>query len=219
MIDRKTVWITSALTFAMLIAAIWRIALLPDWMEFPLGNGRTLHHSYFALFLFVPPLWIIGALGLVAARRWLIRSSVENIRPWKKWHSLLLICGGVLMTAMQFSIIARSLSTNNILNPMVMTRIFTVATGVLMIATGNRLPKLPWLTSRLNILSLPPAQGAEFLRLQGWLNVCVGTAFVLAGALLPYRLAFAVMLGTLTATFIVIVIRRVQLKRGQNSVL
>ena len=217
MIDRKTLWITMSLSVIMLAAAVWRIALLPDWMEFPAGNGRTLHHSYFAFFLFLPPLWMIVSLGFVAARNWLARSAAKNVRPWTKWHGTLLIAGGLLVTAMQFSIIARSLSTNDILNPMVMTRIFTVATGVLMIATGNRLPKLPWLASRLEILDLPPAQGAELLRFQGWLNVCVGAVFILAGAFLPFRLTFAIMLGTVTATFIVILIRRAQLKRERSN--
>jgi uncharacterized membrane protein len=217
MIDRKTLWITLALAALMLTAAVWRIALLPDWTEFPLGNGRMLHHSYFALFLFVPPFWMIVALGIVAARNWLARGVAESIRPWTRWHSTLLIAGGALMTAMQFSIVARSLSTDDILNPMMMTRIFTVATGVLMIATGNRLPKLPWLASRLAILDLPPAQGAELLRFQGWLNVCVGAAFVLAGAFFPFRFMFPVMFGTVTATLIVTQLRRTQLKRERSK--
>jgi len=216
MIDRKTLWITSALAAIMLAAAVWRIALLPDWMEFPVGNGRTLHHSYFALFLFVPPLWMAFFLGVVEIRRWMARGAAENIRPWKKWHSLVLISGGVLVTAMQFSIIARSLSTGDILNPFAMTRIFTVATGLLMIAAGNRLPKLPWLASRLTILDLPSAKGAELLRFQGWLNVCVGVVFVLTGAFFASHLLL-VMLSTVTAALIVVQIRRAQLKREQSS--
>jgi hypothetical protein len=217
MIDRKTLWITLTLATIMLAAAAWRIALLPDWMEFPAGNGRTLHHSRFALFLFMPPLWMLAFLVIVAIKRRMRSGAREDFRPWAKWHGVQFIAFGVLVTAMQFFLIARSLGIADTLNPLAMVRTSVVATGILMIVTGNRLPKLPWLASRLKILELPPAQGAEFLRFCGWVQVGMGIIFVLGGAFLPYKLMMSVMLGVTVSVLIIAPLRRVQLKRERRG--
>jgi hypothetical protein len=66
-------------------------------------------------------------------------------------------------------------------------------------------------------LELPPAQGAEFLRFSGWLQVSMGTIFVLGGAFLPYKLMMSVMLGVTVSVFIIAPLRRAQLKRERRN--
>jgi len=213
MIDREAFLISGVFLTVMLVAATWRVAMLPDWTLYSAIGGSTAAHTYHALRLFFAPLWLALFMGLIAIRGWVKRGTKDELYPWRRQGDLMLIFCGALVTASQLFMIARSLGLATTVDPLTISRAGFVLIGSLITVTGNHLPKMPWLQSRVKILSLSSEQGAKFLRFSGWLSVIAGVSIVICGALLPAKLIGPVMSVISFGVIGISVLRRMHLKR------
>ncbi len=215
MINRKAIWITAVFVIVMVAAAIWRLSLLPDWTLFTYTGASTTRHTTYWTGLFQPPSWVLLFMGLLAASGFNKSGPKDEVHAWKNWYSFLLISFGVIVSAIQFLTIARSLGVTSALDPIAVDRAEIALLGLLIIVTGNQLPKLPWLQSRIALLQLAPVQGENYLRVRGRLIVVTGIAVVVSASLMSVKLVAPVIIVVALGCVGVSILWRVQLKRRQ----
>ena len=112
MIDRKAFWISSALVFVMLVAAVWRVSHLAHvdataevWRGRAYGNSASIN----SLVLLVEPGTVFFIVARLAMRGWLAKASDEALQPWKKWSAFVLVAyQRHRHVAPEFYVIARS---------------------------------------------------------------------------------------------------------------
>ena len=215
MINRKAIWITIVFVIVMVAAAVWRLSLLSDWTLFTYtGVSTTRHHNYWTG-LFQPPSWVLLFMGILVVSGLNKRGPKEKVHAWKNWYSFLLISFGVIVSAIQFLTIARSLRVTTALDPIAVDRAEIALLGLLIIVTGNQLPKLPWLQSCIALLQLTPVQGENYLRVRGRLTVVTGIAVVVSASLMPVKLVPAVIIAVAFGCIGISIICRAKLKRQQ----
>jgi len=215
MIDRKALWISITVLLAMLAAGIWRFSMLPDWHHLPL-DGPASKHAVNGLVLFISPFGLFVATVSMYGRKWFAAGSDEAVRPWRRWSTMFVISYCALVGLMQAFIIARSLGYGLAVDRMSFARIAMAAAGILLMAAGNVMPKLPGLSMRLRCLQLDPWQQNRQLRLSGKLMFGLGLSMVCIAAflpLLPQKILFPLILGPCLAMTAALLWHRVKLKR------
>jgi hypothetical protein len=213
MINRKAVLISTLFVIVMVAMAIWRLSLLPDWTLFTYtGVGATRHHNYWTG-LFQPPSWLILFMGILAISGWNKHGPREAVDAWRNWYSFLLISFGVIVTAIEFLTIGRSLGVTANLDPIAVDRAEIALLGLLIMATGNHLPKLPWLQSRIALLRLTPVQGENYLRVRGRLTVATGIAVVISASVMSVKFVFPAIAAVTFGCIGIGIFCRAQLRR------
>lgn len=115
----------------------------------------------------------------------LAQGRPEAVQSLRSFSATLLLAMGTITALMQGIILGRSLGLA--LPYEAIARSFFVVLGLLLVLFGNRLPKLPWVTSKAACLDDAGLQ--KLRRLNGLWMVLLGLVFALAGLLLqPLRL-------------------------------
>jgi hypothetical protein len=213
MINRKALWISILLVFAMIAANIWRLSLLPDWHHVPLEGPGS--HLVPVFWTFLPPLMALFAIAFFFAVNWKFgpeqASPKEAVQSWRRHQGLALVFGvGILALAQAFNI-ARSLGALQSVDRLTLGHVMMVATGIFLMIFGNSLPKIPWLTERFR--PLDPWQWNQHRRFQGKLMFVLGL-FIAAGMpLLPFKMVLPVMIGVTLTTVVVSLWHRAKVRR------
>jgi len=184
MIDRKAFWIVILLVLATTAAALWRLSLLPDWHRLPLGLPGE-HRSVSGYALFAEPAALLFVLVTPYLGKWTSQASEESRQAWRRWSSRLALFSAPILALAQAFLIARSLSLFSEADGRPVEKILMVLGGLLLVAVGNALPKMPWLSSRIRPLRLDPWQWNRQLRFVGKVTVGFGLFFALVGPFLP----------------------------------
>jgi hypothetical protein len=180
MIDRKALWISLLVLFAMIAADFWRLSLLAHW-RLPVG-GPGSHNTVSGLVLFASPASLLLLLMTLPFIQWLA-SPKETLPSWRRWSGKWIVSWSILMTLMQAFVLARSLGLIS-LSGVSLARAVLVWIGIVLMMAGNAAPKAPSLPQR-NSFELDPWQKSRLLRFAGKLLFGVGLAFALGGVLLP----------------------------------
>lgn len=210
MVDRKALWISLLLVFAMIAANFWRLSLLPDWHQVPAdgpGSSRTIP----VLRLFVPPLTALFMMGFFFARKWLRSGPEEAVQTWRRYNGLSVVFMTGMMTLAQSFLLARSLGALQSVDRPTMSHFVFVAMGIFMMVIGNMLPKMPWLSGRFR--PLDPWQWNRHLRFAGRLTVVIGLFFAVGMPLLPFRMILPASIGLSLMTMGVSLWHRAKVKR------
>jgi hypothetical protein len=219
MIDRKAFWISSALIFVMLMAAFWRVTQLGQlghWMQLPrFGEDGAPIQPINSLVLLVQPGMLFFVVVSLAMRGWMAKASDEALQPWKKCGAFSLVAPSVIVTLLQFNIIARSFGFLLSVSPILVVRGCLVVVGLLTVVISNSIPKLPWLASRIGILDLSSESGAKLLRFRGRMGVLFGLVAIFCALLLPFSTIRPLILTMALAGIAVGLLFRFQLKRNQ----
>lgn len=195
MIDRKTLWFMILVMLGMCAASFWRLSLAPDWAHVPFTGDNGLSHTRHGLVLFIGPLSLLLATGLVLASRWLVSGSPDAIAAYQRNNRLILRGTAVLGAAMHAFLISRSLGSGLSLNGEILSRLVIGASALMIMMQGNNLPKLPWVTSRFAAFQLDAWQSARLRRFSGFLSIAYGLAMIAAAALLPVRILPPLVMG------------------------
>jgi hypothetical protein len=187
MIDRKTRWFLILLIAAMCAASFWRLSLAPDWTHVSFINDKGQSHTKNGLVLFIGPASLLLCLVLASVSRRLVSGSEEAIRAYQRANRLVLLGVGVLSGLMHVFMVSRSLGASLNLNGEILSRLVIGITAILVMMQGNRLPKLPWVTSRFKAFELDAWQSARLKRFSGRLSVAYGLALIVVAALVPTR--------------------------------
>ena len=171
-------WILVAV---MTAAALWRLSRLPDWSRLTMAReDGTASHAASSAFLFICPAIVAFAAIRHALSMRRAQGKPEAVQAVRRFSATLLLAMALISALIQGIILGRSLGLA--LPYEAIARCFFVALGLLTALFGNRLPKLPWITSRH--LPLNDAAIQKVRRLNGIVMVAMGLAFALAGALL-----------------------------------
>lgn len=169
------------LVTVMTAAALWRLSLLPDWSRLTMAReDGTASHAASSLSLFICPAIVAFAAIRHALSMRRAQGKPEAVQAVRRFSATLLLAMGVTSALIQGIILGRSLGMA--LPYEAIARCFFVVLGLLMALFGNRLPKLPWVTS--SHLHLNDADIQKLRRLNGIWMVAMGLAFALGGALL-----------------------------------
>ena len=194
MIDRKALWITILLVFAMIAANMWRLSLLPDWRHVPAevaGNIRIIP----VFWTFSPPLLVLFMMGMFFAVSWKFgpkeTSPKEAMQSWRRQLGLALVFVAGIVTLGQAFGLAHGLGALQSVNQLTFSHVISVATGIFLMVFGNILPKMPSLTERC----LDPWQWNRHRRFQGKLIFVVGLFFAAGMPLLPFKMAVPASFG------------------------
>lgn len=182
-----------ALVAAMTAATLWRISLLPDWSLVTMAgeDGAPLRSSS-SVSLFIGPAVLAFAAILHARSMRRAQGRPEAVQTVRNFGAMLLLAMGVITTLMQGIILTRSMGLS--LPYDAIARSFFVVLGLLMAMMGNRLPKLPWVTSKA--VFLDDASLQKIRRISGLWHVVIGLVCALAGLLLqPLRLVMWLVLA------------------------
>jgi hypothetical protein len=88
-------------------------------------------------------------------------------------------------------------------------RLLVVGYGLVVVVTGNQIPKLPPLDPRRpGMLSLGKPAQVAISRLAGWLGVSIGMTAIVSALLLPARLIAPVMVSLSLAMLVAILVKR-----------
>src|SRR5690242_2001311 len=117
MIDRKALWISLLVLFAMISADFWRLSPLPNWRHVPAegpGNGHTVP----ALALFAPALALLFTIGMIFFRKWSRSGPEEAVQSWRRWYGQTLLFNTAILASAQAFSLARSLGALQSVNRM-----------------------------------------------------------------------------------------------------
>ena len=214
MINRKALWITILLVLAMIAANIWRISLLPDWRHVPAvvaGNIRIIP----VFWTFLPPLLVLFMMALILALNWKFgpeqTSPKEAVQSWWRRQSLALVfVAGMAALGQAFSTV-HSLGALQSVDPPTFSHFGSAAAGIFMMAFGNMLPKMPWLTERFR--PLDPWQWNQHRRFQGRLIFLFGLFIAVGAPLLPAKIAAPAVLGLSLAVMATSLWHRAKVRR------
>jgi hypothetical protein len=194
MIDRKALWISLLLVFAMIAADFWRLSLLPDWHHMPV-NGPGDGHTINGLFVFRVPCALLFMMFMFFARKWFISGPEESVGAWRRWSGTMTVFSAVMMALAQAFMLARSLGTLQSIDRLTLSHIVFAATGIFMMVVGNMMPKMPFLTARFRPFRLDPWQWNRHLRFGGKLTVVVGLFFAVGMPLLSVKMILPASIG------------------------
>lgn len=214
MIDRKAFWISILLVLTMIAATLWRISLLPDWLQVP-AEGPDTPGTISLLRLFTPPLCVLFLIGLLFIRSWLRPGPVESVRPWRRHNGIALLFVSGIMTLAQAFNLARSLGALESIDRLTLGRVLFVVAGIFMMVAGNSLPKLPRLAARFR--PLDPWQWNQHLRFAGKVTVALGLFYAIVMPLLPIQMAVPVSLGVAAMAMAVGLWHRAKVRREPSS--
>jgi hypothetical protein len=168
MIDRKVFGISGAILLVLIAAAVWQLNQFHHTL-----NGLTL----FALFSAPATLLIMMTMAFI---QWLM-SPEENLPSLRRFHGRWIVSWSVFFALVQtfamagfLGLVSRHAASSG--------RPVLVLIGIILILTGNILPKFPSPPQRSSPLGLNPWQWNRFT---GKLLVGMGLVFVLGGILLP----------------------------------
>jgi len=212
MIDRKALWISLLLVFAMIAADFWRLSLLPDWRHMPV-NGPGDSHTINGLFVFRVPLILLFMMFFFFARKWFVSGPEESVEPWRRWGGLMVVFNAVMMALLQAFVLARSLGALQSIDRLTLSHVVFVAAGVFMMVFGNALPKMPWLSARFRPFQLDHWQWNQHLRFGGKLTVVIGLFFAVGMPLLPVKMVLPASISLALTTIAVNHWHRAKVKR------
>jgi hypothetical protein len=181
MIRKHALTLAWVLVAAMTAATLWRLSLLPDWSQVTMAreDGAPLRSGSSA-YLFIGP----AVLAFAALTHWRsmrrAQGRPEAVQSLRRFSATLLLAMGTITALMQGIILARSLGLA--LPYEAIARSGFVVLGLLMALFGNRLPKLPWVTSKAACLDDAALQ--KLRRLNGLWMVVLGVVFALSGLLI-----------------------------------
>ena len=215
MIDRKALWFSITVILAITAALSWRLSLLPDWHKMPLdGPGRS--HTVDGLRLFMGPLALALVTACIYVRKYFVASIDESTRPWRRWANMFAIANCTILGLFSAIIIARSLGYGLAVDRPTIGRFMMVAMGVMVMAVGNALPKMPWLLMRPRWFQLDPWQQTRQLRFMGKMMVGLGLFVAISPWLLPPKMGLTVMLGLWLSMMAAALWYRAKLKRESS---
>jgi hypothetical protein len=156
-------------------------------------DGTASHGVSSAMLFLCPAILAFAAIAhSLSMRR--AQGKPEAVQSVRSFSATLLLAMGAITASMQGIILGRSMGLA--LPYEAIARCGFVLSGLVMVVFGNRLPKLPWVTS--SAMCLDDAGIQKIRRLNGLWLVFQGVIFVLAGLLLqPLRLALWVLPLTL----------------------
>jgi hypothetical protein len=215
MIDRKALWISILLVLAMIAANIWWLSRLPDWRHVPI---EKMDHSTIIIpffWTFLAPLVALFMIALIFAFNWKFgpeqTSPKEAVQSWGRLQSLALVFG-VGMPALAYAYhIARTLGALQSVDRLTLSHFMLAVTGIFLMAYGNTLPKLPWLSKRSS--PLDPWQWNQHRRFQGKLVFFFGLLVVMTAPVLPIKMAAPAGLGLSLAVIATSLWYRAKVKR------
>jgi len=215
MVNRRALWISLPVLFAMVAADLWRLSLLPDWRHVPAeGSGNS--PAMPVLLLFAPALALLFGIGVLFARKWFRSGSEEALQAWGRWNGLILLFNTVIAALMQAFVLARSLGALQSIDRLTLSHGLTVVVGIFMMLVGNMAPKLPRLTARFRSAQLDPWQWNRHLRFGGKLMVVFGLIIAVGMPLLPPEMASPAMLCLAMACLAVNYWHRAKVKRDPS---
>jgi hypothetical protein len=178
------IWILVA---AMTAAALWRLSLLPDWSRVTMAreDGAPLRSASSAWLFLCPAILAFAAISHARSIR-LAQGRPEAVQSLRRYSATLLLAMATIATLVQGVMLGRSLGLA--LPYEAIARSFFVVLGLLMALFGNRMPKLPWVTSKA--VFLDDASLQKIRRINGLWMVVAGAVSALSGLLLqPLHLA------------------------------
>lgn len=172
------VWILVA---AMIAATLWRLSLLPDWSLVTMAreDGAPLRSASSVWLFLCPVILAFAAISHTRSMR-LARGRPEAVQSVRTFSTTLLLAMALITTLMQGILLGRSLGMA--LPYDAIARSLFVVLGLLTALFGNRLPKLPWVTSKA--VFLDDASLQKIRRINGAWMVAVGVVSALSGLLL-----------------------------------
>ena len=149
MLDRKAMLILSALILVMLGGAIWHVT----------------HAARASIAPFLIPLIVAIAAGVFVLKERRVVASAEALAAWKKFGGFFLISVAAILTAFQLLPVLRSLGVP-LPSPELLFRLLVAGYGLVVVVTGDQMPKLPPLEWRRpgGLLSLGKAGQIATLR-------------------------------------------------------
>jgi hypothetical protein len=192
MINRRTLWISLLVLFAMIAADFWRLSLLPDWHHIP-AEGPGYSHTFPVFMLFAPALALLFTMGILFARKWLRSGTEEALQPWRRWYGLMLLFNTAIAASAEAFNLARSMGALQSINRLTLSHGVMVVVGIFMMLVGNMLPKMPWLSQRFR--PLDQWQWNRHLRFGGKVAVVFGVFIAVVMPLLPIKMVLPAMLG------------------------
>ena len=213
MIHRTAVITAIVLVLLMLAATLWRIDLLPDW-AYGL-NGAPPPIRRLAV-MFVAPACVAFLGGLLALKKWLTTAPADAVEPWKRWGSQWLVAYAATCTLIHLYLIARSAGFAAPSSPTIVARAIIVLYASLFMVVANRMPKLPWVPSRLRIWHLDPIYGARLLRSGARLLVVWGLAIAIGAVVLPPQMLLPLVASCTIAVVLGAAVIRFALHREQG---
>jgi len=212
MINRRALWISLLVLFAMIAAVFWRLSLLPDWHHVP-AEGPGSSDTIPLIVLFAPSLALLFTMGMLFTRKWLRSGSEEALQSWRRWYGLFLLFNTVITASAQAFTLARSLGGLQSVDRLILAHVIMVLTGIFMILVGNMLPKMPWLSARFRHAQLDPWQWNRHLRFGGKLAVVYGVLIAVGMPLLPVRMFSPATVGLVLVALAVNHWHRAKVKR------
>ena len=215
MIDRKALWISITVILAITAALFWRLSLLPDWHKMPL-DGPGSSHTVNGLRLLIAPASMALTTAVLYARKWFAAGTDDALRPWRHWANIFVIANSAVLGLFFVVIIARSFGYGLAVDRLTVARTLTVASGVLTMAMGNALPKMPWLTARFRSFQLDPWQQNRQLRFVGKLMVGLGLFVAIGPLLLQPKMLLPAMLGLWLVMMAAVLWHRAKVRRDPS---
>jgi uncharacterized membrane protein len=210
MINRRALWISLLVLFAMIAADVWRLSLLPDWHHIP-AEGPGNSHTVPVLAFFTPVLAVLFTMAVLFSRKWLRSGPEEAMQPWRRWYGLMLLFNTAIAASAQAFNLARSMGALQSINRIALSHGIMVVGGIFMILVGNMLPKMPWLLARFR--PLDQWQWNRHLRFGGKVTVIFGVFIALILPLLPVKMVLPATLGLALAVTAVNYWHRAKVRR------
>jgi len=196
MLDGKTKLIVSTFVLAMLAGAVGLVVYKERWS---------------AILFFLPACVVF----VVAVWQWRFARAEGDLSDWTKWGGFLLVSYAAICTGFQLMLVLKVSKLIALPSLPFIKRALIAFFGVQLLVLGNwkaKLPpfKAPW---RPVSLSLDVAGEAAILRFEGWLLVAYGLIVIASALLIPMSL-IAPLFGSMSlASFVVILVRRRQLRK------
>jgi hypothetical protein len=208
MINRAAAVTSIVLVLVMIAATLWRLPLLPDWAYGPNGAPPPMRKPSV---MFIIPACVGFVGGVLALRKWLTTATAtaDDVEPWQRWGSHVLVAYGVICTLFHLFVVARSAGFAGPFSPAVVARTADVLAGCLIIVFANQMPKLPSLPTRFRFGQLDPARAAQLLRFVARFLVLTGLAIVIGALAMPLRMMFPLALSVTTTGALAVVVRKV----------
>ena len=199
MLDRKAMPALWVLVLVMLVCDIWQVTHAARWSS---------------MALFALPVTVMIAAGVLVLKERRAVASADAFAAWKEWGSFFLISCAAILTVFQLLPILQSLEI--LPSSMPTVRILLAGYGLVLVASGNRAPKLPPLEWRQpGGMSLGTAGQVAISRLAGWLLFTFGVTIIVSALFLPGRLIAPVMGSLALAMLVAILAKHRQLRRSE----
>jgi hypothetical protein len=196
MLDRRAMQVLSILILVMLGGDIWQVA----------------HAARGSMAPFAAPITMMVAAAVFVLKERRVVASAAAVAVWKTWGSFFLISCAAILTVFQLLPVFRSLGIS-MPSSVLLYRLLVAGFGLVIVVTGNRMPKLPPLEwRRPGGLSLGMAGQVAISRLAGWLGVSFGVMAIVSALFLPARLIAPVIVSLDLAMLVAILAKHRQLR-------